>query len=132
MTTETTSHAATMWPFHVKITRTNGHAFEDDISEQEVRGRDHSMTSPTDPGDRTGPGRLFAEVAPSDGEAELAQLAQEIPAQFAAWAAKQGLLAGITEDQCRDLALAFMAGWAHADAWRAALTARNVEIRWYE
>jgi hypothetical protein len=51
---------------------------------------------------------------------------------FAGWAKREGLLGRIDEEQCRDLAKAFMAGYAAAFAWqaetdkiRAALNERN-------
>ena len=59
-----------------------------------------------------------AERDAADAEAAFRDLGEEISAQFAAWAQANGILARITEDQCADLALAWMAGWAHADAWR--------------
>ena len=66
------------------------------------------------------PEALNAEREAADAEDAFAELGKEISGQFAAWAQANGILARITEDQCADLALAWMAGWAHADAWRNA------------
>ena len=37
---------------------------------------------------------------------------------FTEWAKREGILSRITEEQCRDLAKAFMAGYAAAEAQR--------------
>jgi hypothetical protein len=37
---------------------------------------------------------------------------------FAKWAAKEGLLARVTEDQCAGLARAFIAGWFYGQHGR--------------
>ena len=54
----------------------------------------------------------------ADAESAFARQATTPSRLFADWAKRQGILSRITEDQCADLALAFFAGWAHADAAR--------------
>ena len=43
----------------------------------------------------------------------------ELSALFARWAEGEGILARISEEQCADLARAFMAGYAHGRAGNA-------------
>lgn len=51
---------------------------------------------------------------PASGERYLGMKPDEMAAAFAAWAAEAGILARVTEEQCADLAKAFMAGCVYA------------------
>jgi hypothetical protein len=46
---------------------------------------------------------------------------------FTDWAKREGLLPRITEEQCADLAKAYMAGWVMADLWRESGCAAGME-----
>jgi hypothetical protein len=81
------------------------------------------METMTDPDDMA----EFFDQWP-ETETPMTETGPSLMAQlFTDWAQREGLLSRITEEQCADLAKAFMAGWAMADAWRESGCAAGME-----
>jgi hypothetical protein len=112
------------------IVTPDGRGFPPDIAKRKLRklcNADGCVSSPRytagfSLGQRASGQAAGAERDAADAESAFAGQGEQTAGMFVAWATAAGMLEGgarpVASDQLADLALAFFAGWAHADAAR--------------